>query len=237
MQPSVYWTALERDREGKKNTHSLLYKHASAGGEGSLNAGGRDVELCRGFRRVRWKDIVGKARNVRGDVSSHTSCLGSVSYRAVGYYVFMWGMRNKTDFSSQDRGLSDDGDHVYHFTVSVYTTQHTCMHTRLCRYAYIRLIYTSTHWQMCTHTNLDYIRHSVFLSLTHLKACKHTHHQLPKLKHLRSESTRWLQGSLENNPSTVSQQREVVLTEQVIIQSKHFSWRMYICLHRQLTKH
>lgn len=45
-----------------------------------------------GLRRVREggeRIQPGGGKNVRGHVSSHTSCLESVNYPAVGYYVFI----------------------------------------------------------------------------------------------------------------------------------------------------
>lgn len=55
---------------GRKNTHSLLCKHALAEGEGSLNAAGRDAWCAKGGLR-------GYRKNVPGDASSHTSCSGN----------------------------------------------------------------------------------------------------------------------------------------------------------------
>lgn len=50
-----------------------------------------------------------------------------------------------------------------------------------------------------------------------------------------SESTkRWLPEVSKVIPWTASPRRQVALTELVIVQSKHFYWRMQTCLHRLL---
>lgn len=69
-------------------------------------------------------------------------------------------------------------------TVLCASTSHAYVH-------YVRLIYIGNHGLKHTHTNLEPITDSYFLSIKHLQACKQTHHKLPKPKHLGgSESTR-----------------------------------------------
>lgn len=152
----------------------------------------------------------GKAWNVQGDVSSHTSCSGSVSYPAVGYYVFMWEGRNKTDFTAQDRGLSDDGDHIY-CCVVCFSTQHSCtvthcgthVHSPL-RHAYIRQPYRAK-----AHPYKLYHTHFFFFTNTLTGVQTYTHHQLPKLPTLEeSVSQQGDYKEVENSPSTVLPRKE-----------------------------
>lgn len=70
--------ALERGWEGEK-THSLLCKHASPAGEGSLNAGGRDGGSRSGLRE-RGRALKWYRRNVREDIAARASCLEDVRY-------------------------------------------------------------------------------------------------------------------------------------------------------------
>lgn len=205
----------ETEREKK---HSLLCKHASAGGEGSLNAAGGDARLCRGLGRARaggrWSDNVvrGGEEGARRHELWHLP-LGECNLSSSGIlcvYVRRGGTKQTSHL--RKRALSGDGDHAYPCT-----TEHTsaCSPPRRC--AYIR---PRVHERRRPRT----------LFLSHEHAHRHANRRAVSCQSSNtwegSESTRWLQGSLENDPSAVSPQREVALTELVIIQSKHFSWRM-----------
>lgn len=147
------------------------------------------------------------AWNAQGDVSSHTSCSGSVSYPAVGYYVFIWEGRNKTDFSSQDRGLSDDGVHIY-CCVVLFSIEHWCalkhnLHT------YALSSQTCLHKTAIQDTStpiLYKLYHTFTVSFTNTLTGVQTHIIVCQSSSTwtGSESTRWLQRKLENNPSTIS---------------------------------
>lgn len=144
------------------------------------------------------------------------------------------GATKQTSHLGADRGLSGDGDHVYHCTVCFYTAQHTCMCTPLCGPACIRLTHTSTNVDTCKRR----LYPALCFPFTNTFTGTQTHtSSVAKAQTLeRTVSQQGDYKEAEKDPSIVSPQREVALTELVIIQSKHFSWRMWTGLHRQLTK-